>query len=487
MTEKLDVPFNVRLLSLTPKKLSGLKPVRVLDIFDGATGNLHEDGLFSISIFGKPGDERRSLRFSYIDIKIPILHPIIYFALTDLKKLYGLVMEGKEYAIWNPLLHDFERSNPVEGQTGYNFFISHWDEIEFKPSKSDLRIDQVKLINTYKSIALTDKIVVIPAGLRDVEITDDGRVRKDEINDFYTTFLSVANAISDVATKTNPELLDNARYKLQANFNGLYNALENMIKGKRKLFLSKWATRRIQNGTRNVITAMKLDNKVLGAKGNINYNSTIVGLYQAMKAALPISKYHIKNGYIANLFLSPDLPVRLVDPKTLKAVEERIDIRYFDRWTTDEGLDKLITSFSESSIRHEPIMVDDKYLALIYKGKGKDNTYKLFQDIDELPVGLDKSLVEPISLAELFYVSVEHALNKLPAFVTRYPITGVGSIYPSITYVKSTVKGEARRPLDESWQPMDDESVCFQFPIKGLPFFDSLSPHSSKLSGLSAD
>lgn len=30
------IPFNVSLLQLTPAKLQGLKPVRVLDIFDGA-------------------------------------------------------------------------------------------------------------------------------------------------------------------------------------------------------------------------------------------------------------------------------------------------------------------------------------------------------------------------------------------------------------------------------------------------------------------
>lgn len=485
MTTRSEIPFNVSILELTPKKLFGLKPVTSLDIFDGATGNLHEDGLFSISIFGKPGDDRRDLRFSYIDIKIPVFHPIIYFALTDLKSLYGNIMESKDYAVWNPIIKDFEKSNPIDGQTGFHFFLQHWEDIKFPPKKSDIRIDQIKLIEKYKSIALTDKIVVIPAGLRDIELSDDGRVRKDEINDIYASLVSTANSISDIVVKTNPELLNNARIKLQTNFNNLYTTLENMIKGKKKLFLNKWASRRIQNGTRNVITAMKLNNPVLGASGSIGFNHTVVGLYQALKAALPISRFQIRHGYLSKLFISPDLPVELVDKKTLKKTPRLLDIRLFDRWTTDEGLDKIITGFSEESIRHSPIEVDDHYLALIYKGP--DGTYKLFQDIDELPEHLDKKDVSPVTWAELLYISTEKELNQLPAFVTRYPITGVGSIYPSITYVKTTTKAEKRIPLDDNWQPMGEEYAHHQFPIRGSAFVNAISPHSSRLQNLGAD
>lgn len=485
MTIRSDVPFNVSILELTPKKLFGLRAVQSLDIFDGATGNLHEDGLFSISIFGKPGDDRRDLRFSYIDIKVPVFHPIIYFALTDLKSLYGAIMESKDYAIWNPVIKDFEKSNPIDGQTGYYFFLKYWDQIVFTEKKSDLRADQIKMIEKYKSVAMTDKIVVIPAGLRDVEMSEDGRVRKDEINDIYASLLSTSNTISEAAVKTNPEILNIARFKLQNNFNNLYITIENMIKGKKKLFLNKWASRRIQNGTRNVITAMKLDNPVLGAEGSIGYNHTVVGLYQALKAALPISRFHIKNGYLANIFITPDLPIDLVDKKTLKKSSKRIDIRLFDRWTTDEGLDKIITGFSEESIRHQPIEIEDKYLALIYKGP--DATYKLLQDIDELPEHLNKADVSPITWAELLYISTEKELNTLPAFVTRYPITGVGSIYPSITYVKTTSKAEKRIPLDDSWQPMSEEHTHHQFPIKGSSFVNAISPHSARLQNLGAD
>ncbi len=71
------VPFNIGILQLTPEKLFGLSPITSLDKFDGATRNFHDSGLFSVSIFGRVGEERRNRRFAYEDIKIKIFHPVI--------------------------------------------------------------------------------------------------------------------------------------------------------------------------------------------------------------------------------------------------------------------------------------------------------------------------------------------------------------------------------------------------------------------------
>lgn len=484
MPTRNELPFNVSILELTDKKLFGIRPVRRLDIFDGATGNFSDDGLFSVSIFGKVGDDARSSRFSYIDIKIPIFHPVIFRALLDLKRLYGGIMEGREFAIWNPITKDFERSNAVDGETGFHFFVQHWTEIQFSETRSDEREMNIRLIKKYKDVAMTSKIIVIPAGLRDVEIGSDGRIRRDEINDFYTSFLSVSNTITEHAVRSSPELLNNARYKLQTTFSQLYDKLEQTIKGKKGLFLGKWASRRIQNGTRNVITAMVMSNPYLGAPGSIDFNDTVVGLYQALKADLPIARYHVRNGILAELFLSPDQPVNLIDPKTLEIVPVKLSTAQYARWTTDEGIDKLITSFSEESLRHKPIMIEGHYLALIYKGPG---VFKIFQNIHELPKGFDRKDVYPVTLCEFLYACTYRVLNKYPAFVTRYPITGVGSIYPSRKYVKTTVKGEKRQELGFDWQPMDESHIAYQFPITGAAFVNSFSPASNKLPGLGAD
>jgi hypothetical protein len=480
-----DIPFNISILSLTPKKLQGLRPVRVLDIFDGAGNDFHEDGLFSISTFGKVGDERRSQRFAYIDIKVSIFHPVIYRALVSLKRLYGSIISGNEYALWNEDIMDFERSDAFNGKTGFSYFVQYWEKIKFEETASVMREQNILMIEKYKSIALTTKVIVMPAGLRDIEIGADGRVRKDEINDFYHRLLSIANTISEASVRLNPEMINTARYSLQTTFNTLFETIESMVEGKKKLLMGKWASRRIMNGTRNVITAMDTSTAYLGAAGSVGFNNTVIGLYQGLKTIMPVARFHIRNGFLAKVFSSVEQPARLVDKKTLKMVEVKLKTEYFDRFMTDEGVEKVLTSFSEEELRHKAMEIDGYYLGLIYKGP--DGTFRLMQDIDELPETRNKADVYPLTFCELLYLSCYKVLGKFPLFVTRYPVTGVGSIYPSKMHVKTTIKSQQRRELGETWEPMDDEHVAYEFPITGGSFVNSLVPHSAKLARLGAD
>jgi len=485
MVQRVSIPFNVSLLELTPQKLQGLKPVRSLDIFDGVSNNFHEDGLFSISIFGRVGDERRMKRFSYIDIKISIFHPIVYGALVSLKRLYAGIMAGTEYAVWNNEIKDFERSDALSGKTGFHFFVSKWKEIEFEETKSVARYQNIEMLRKYKDKAMVSKIVVMPAGLRDVEITQDGRVQKDEINDFYAQLLRVSNTVSESSVNTNPELLNNARHSLQITFNELYDNIQNRIQGKKKLLIGKWASRRIMNGTRNVITAMDTSAPYLGADGSPKFNNTVIGLYQMLKASLPISIYHIRNGFLSSVFIAPDQPARLVNKKTLKSENVMLKTQYFDRFMTGEGIEKVITSFSAEEIRNKPLEIEGHYVGLIYKGP--DGTFKLLHDIDEVIETREKQHVHPLTLCELLYLSTYRVLNTLPLFVTRYPVTGVGSIYPSFAYVKTTVKSEVRRELSDQWEPIDDSHIAYEFPLQDSPYVNSLVPHSARLGKLGAD
>lgn len=484
MAQRSDVPFNVKILNLTPERLRGLKPVRALDISAGASSQFHEDGLFSVSIFGKMGDERRGQRFSYIDIHVSVFHPVIYRSLLQLKRLYGGIMSSTEYAIWNDEIKDFERASSINGQTGYHFFLSKWKEIEFGKSKSVIREENSKLIAKYKDIALTSKIIVMPAGKRDIEI-EDGRKKEDEINSFYRKLLSLSNTVTSAAVEHNPEIINSARYSLQINFNHLYDYIENMVQGKSKLLMGRWASRRIMNGTRNVITAMDTSSAYLGAPGALNFNNTVIGLYQAMKAAMPRARYYIRNGFLQQVFRDVGAPVRLVNKKTFESEEVQLRPQYYDRWMTDEGIEKVMTSFSDEDIRHKAIEIEGRYLGLIYKGP--DGTFKIIQDINEVPDTRSKKDVSPLTFCELLYASTHACLQGLPLLVTRYPVTGVGSVVPSQAYVKTTIRSESRKELGPNWEPLDDVAVAREFPLRGVAFVNSVAPHSSRLAGLGAD
>lgn len=482
----LAVPFNITLLSVDEATLSGLKPVTSSDIFDGLSKNFHEEGLYSTIIFGKVGDERRKRRFSYIDIKLAVFHPVIYNSLIALRKVYADILSGKAYAIWNDEVKDFEVSNPMDGETGFEFFVKYWDKIEFPRRPSDIRDEHIKLIEKFKkqgNAALPTKVIVLPAGMRDFEIQGDGRFSEEEVNAMYRKLLGLASTIPKNVEKEDYQIYNSTRMALQRTFNEIYELFEAMIKGKKKLMLGKWASRKVFNSTRNVITSMHVAAEEIGGKGSLKFNDTVIGLYQFLKATLPISIFKLKNGFLSNVFTGPNNPAILVDKLTLrrKLVNIRPDV--FDSWMTDEGLEKVISNYSEGSIRHKVLEVSGNYVALIYKD---DKYFRVFQDIDELPNRFSKDNVKPITFTELLYTSVYLNANKYPLFITRYPITSPHSIYPSKTYLKTTTRSKTLIPLDDAWEPIVDE-IAYQFPITDVPFVESLSPHSSKLVSLGAD
>lgn len=478
-----NIPFNIRILSVTDDKLVGLKPVTSLASFDGLSKNFDEGGLYSISIFGRIGDERRSRRFSYIDIKLPILHPMIYRVITQMKRFYSEIMEGTAYAEWDKETKSFIKSDQLRGSTGYSFFLSHWNELEFETTDSEDRLTNIKLIKDYRSTALTSKIIVMPAGLRDVQIEDDSRISEDEINLLYRKLLSIANSIPKSAVEHSADMLNGPRKSLQNTFNQIYDYIEAMLDGKKKLIMDKWVSRKVYNGTRNVATSMHFKSDNLNSKSNISFNDTTVGLYQYMKSVLPVTKFNLRNGFLSKVFMGPSAPVNLVNKKTLKLETVQLKPYYYDSWMTDEGLEKVITQFGEETLRNRELEIEGRYVGLIYKGPG---VFKLFQDIDELPEGFDRALVAPVTFCELMYISVYHDSNKYPAFVTRYPITGFGSIYISKIYLKPTLKSETRAPLGDDWQIDSSKPVAYEFPTKS-DYINSFSPHTSKIARLGMD
>ena len=78
-----EVAIRPRLLTADRGRLRGIKPVRVVDIYDGASSNYHPEGLFSTEIFGRTGSLDRFLNMSYIDLKIPVFNPLAFKALAN--------------------------------------------------------------------------------------------------------------------------------------------------------------------------------------------------------------------------------------------------------------------------------------------------------------------------------------------------------------------------------------------------------------------
>ncbi len=480
------LPFNIDLLSSVSFTRS-LPEIRSLDIYERQDHlNFHPEGLYSTEIFGRMGEAARDNQFAFIDMKVPVLHPVIFKTLTTMRALYKNILSGKTYAVFNEKTSDFEASNAQDGKTGYAFFMSHFKSLALKRNRSKKRDLKIDLIEKYQDKATVKHLIVIPAGLRDLENSDGGRVKEDEINDLYRRVLSIAKTISVTQGNLEGELFNSVRWSMQVAFNQIYETLRTMIEGKRGFIQSKWGRRKIFNGTRNVISAMTTSAVSSDDPKMPDVHDTMVGLFQTLKGCLPLSMYCIRQGLIGQVFSQSDSGVRLIDPKTLKLVTVDVKPATIDKMVSSEGLEQLINQFQDRFFRNRYASIDDHYIGLIYDN---GTEVKVFNDITQLPDDRKIEDVRPITWAELLYLNCYERFDKVKCVVTRYPVTGIGSTYYSRVYLRTTTTGLVRHVLNDVWERDEDKLLAKEMPNTDHSdsYMDSAMVHGSRLAGLGGD
>lgn len=470
-------------MSTGRERLAGLLPTTSMDIFSTG-GKFHPQGLYSEEIFGQVGSRQRQMRPSYINLRTSIMHPFIYETLSKLKALYKGILSGTQFAIWDDESKDFIKSDIIDGQTGYTFFMEQFHDILYTSNDSTIRDLRISLLNKSHGSCIYDFLFTIPAGLRDIEIEQGSRTIEDDINKLYRQMLRASNTISIYLPNTNDSRYDNTKVTQQNTFNSIYDYIINILKGKKGFLLSKWASRNIINGTRNVLTAMDSAPKKLGSQEAITSNHTTCGLHQYLKATPDLSVYNIKNGPIANIIINLPNNIEVVDKNTLKRKDIIPSQIVKETWGTEKGIENSINKFEKTIGRDKPIYIDGDYAALIYRDK---KYFRVLFDIDELPSHLSRSNVKPLTWVEMFYISVYSQSKKVANYVTRYPVTGTDSIYPSFIYLRTTLKVDVLQKLDNAWKPTEPNDLAICMPIIGEKYFESMSAHINKYAGLGAD
>ena len=155
-------PTNIELVD--PKKENWVlkKPVTTTDVVEGMTNNLHPDGLYSTTIFGRMGTPERKTTEAYINLKLEVFPPVVFKVLKSLKSLYSGIMQGVTYALWDETQKDFIKSNILEGDTGFSFFLKHFDQIVFKRNNSPSRGANIYFLEKYRDSFLTSKYIIFP-------------------------------------------------------------------------------------------------------------------------------------------------------------------------------------------------------------------------------------------------------------------------------------------------------------------------------------
>lgn len=487
MLNQKQPPVNLNVIHVDKATAKTLGVITTGQIFNNM--NLfHPEGLFSSEIFGNVGSESRNRTFGVINLNLELLHPLIYRTIIKLKAFYKQIAEGKVTAVFNPKTGEFEKSNEDTANTGFSFFMRHVKELKFEEGESDDRKFMIDLLNrsTKNDMHIMEYLLVIPAGIRDYTIDPSGKPQEDEVNTFYRKILAQANLVDPVISKKSPGSYDSVAASMQLQVLALYEYFESLMNGKHKLVLGKWVSRKIFNSTRNVISSYTERTNHMNDPRRLKYNEVLVGLHQFARASVPKSLYEIKNRYIRDIFVENSNTAILVNAKTLHREEIMTSHiqKEFDKWTSSDGLERVIASLGNLDLRDRPITLNKgkHYLGLVYRD---DKYFKFIQDIDEVPEGWDKSKVTPVTLSEFIYISLYHLDAKYPGLATRYPITGYGSIYPAFVRVTTTTETDILEELDDTWAPSGN--IANNFPVAESGHFNSMVVHHSHLAALGGD
>lgn len=474
--------FNIDLITKLDVKNINIRQITTGAIFEPSSSNFHMNGLFSTSIFGPVGSTTRNETIAYIDLRIPVIHPLVYNHILNLKRSYEDIILGKSYVVFDNSQGDFIPT-PLEegGQTGYEYFITHLEKIKFKETGSDERKFRIALVNKYRTREhWVDKWLVIPAGLREYTVDSSGTPSEDAINPLYRTVLASTGILSNINYKDMSDLsaFNGIRCRIQKSICDVYDYILNLLDGKSKFIQAKWTKRSILNGTRNVITPSYNNITDLKQSNPITMNDTIVGLYQYCKAVSPITMNRIHSQFINKIFNPDSNTASLVNRETMKFELIDVDIRERDQWLSMDGLNSIMNKLGLDDVIDKAVVVDNHYLLLV---EDKGSEIKVLYNNDDIEQA-DRRNIRPISYGELFYLAVVDTSHKYPAFVTRYPVVALGGIYPSRVYLKTTVKG--RKVVYRNGM---HSNTVYEYPILNTKWWRSLSPSTTRLPGLVGD
>ena len=488
-------PFNIRVMDVD----RFIKENRLSEVTSTATkiatsSEFDPDGLFSESIFGEIGTLTRATTHGWVNLKTPIIAPIMYKMLERLGDFYIGILSGKIYAVWNSSKKDFDKvvgdpENTPGANTGYTFFMEHYPQIQFKLTNSLRRETKVDLLNKYRKTGIYTKYLVEPAAIRDVQTDETGRLIQDDINKLYVNLISYSKGIPE--TNSDMSLYDPIKFNLQSKGQEIYSYIEATMTGKKGFLQGTLSDRKITLGTRNVITAASYVAKRPDDPQVLRPDETNIGIFQTAKAFQPLVFYHLKTLFFTRIFgdESSSYNVALINPKTLDSEYTEIDEDERLKWISSDGVNSIINRFQNLDVRDKPVKVKNVKGESYYLGLVLDlgdtiytstESYKQFETLK----GYRKEKVRPITWVEIMYICTYFSCYTKHVHVTRYPVIGDRSTYPTKVHLCSTIPGR----VIQYKSVFDEEVWTFpEYPILGNAYQDTVQVGFDRLEGLVAD
>ena len=473
-----------------------LQAVTSPNIFEPNSKKFHPNGLFSEEIFGSITSMERFTTEAVINLNTKIVHPMIFASNIQQKALYTSIMSGKQYAIFNEETHAFEivDFHAIGAGTGFQFFISHIHRLaEAEPSTALRASNTQRLLVKYKDRLTTTKIICLPAGLRDLDM-QSSRLSKDDVNKLYMSVINLSTSLSSYSISEDT-IFDGIRYQMQLKVADIYNYLKNVISGKGGFLQKHYGARKIAFSTRNVISVSVNDADTPDDSSNIKSDETMVPMLNLIKCFQPFFTNYVQKKLYGELFShgsTENIPV--TNPKTFSLEYITLKSSEINKYTTTDGVNRIINQFKHVEFRESPISIRDSngklfWLLVTYTDEagGKIFISKTADDLKRMTeqdnVSFDIKRVKPLMWVEALYLAGMQIAYGKHVLVTRYPVLEDGSIYPSKVHSITTNPSKSMIVIFDTGLRLDVP----HYPIIGKPYYESLILHPSRLAGLNAD
>lgn len=457
-------PMKVSLVTDKMIERAGLLPCT--DHISFSNGYYTDGGIFSERIFGTD-PEVRSRQFAYIDLQETFFHPYIYEVLCKLlPKRFDTCAAGKGAWIIDETgnLVSVKPDDPRydENNTGLRWLINNFDKLSFKESKSLIRSDRMKLLKNFNDdeIFIT-KWLVIPVIYRDIDRKDKGK-KVPELDASYNLVIRYANALRD---STFSFCNDQIRYNLQKELVNIRQYGQSLLEKKTGFFHKAILGKSVDRGSRDVIS-------VPSFKG---LKSPKENPIDTLHSGIPLAKcliigYDFIQRYCTQFFADYFRNVREYPIYDLKDGKYEIvgSIRIKDQVErfNNEYIEKRINRFKNShGTRFELITLtaeDGTEIPFHMHGILGPNARNVTNP--------DTILDRPMTWTDLFYMAAEATIADKYVYITRYPIEGYNSIFPTqclplstIKTVPATINGQfyERYPVIDLNTPTDKISNLF--------------------------
>ena len=412
-----------------------------------------EDGLLSNEIFGITKDDRTSI-FAYIDLGGEFMHPLLYKTWVRMDaNVKNVLAEADKYK-YDETKGKFVQD--MDGKTGLKYLKEVLMTKKLKKNDSAKRNTKIDFISKYKEFLFIKKLIVVPAGYRDVDTSEDGNIGVGEINKLYDTIIRDANALKD-SEDYGLTLNGTLKFRIQENIMKVYNWFifgRDPVSGEdsqasglsRKLGLIRRAgmKKSFDWGSRLVICTQDLRKESLS---DIDVGIDEIGVPVAALCAnlFPYMLFNIRRWFENNIS-------DMVNLMTFDIKEKKQELNYILDWQvvySDERIKKELDRFMHGMAQRfipieapiDPKKVKSGTPYLQFKGRMVPDE-KAAEDLinGTTPAESFPLTVRPLTWCDLIYQSAVEAVQDKAALVTRFPIDTYWNQFPAKIKIISTIQ-----------------------------------------------